>query len=481
MRSLLSQYSGNLIDYIRTNSPNAEMKEIIGGRTIIPEELIDYPVSLRFQPSMVEYWDDIPGAYLHKIRIQQGTIDQSFAIAAIADKRLSITSVKQTPESMALGSQPVARLNNITTLSANPPPTQLDSQPSPVFLNNQENRIASPSIPAPPSAKKGIKAGATPAAITINWDFGRIYPNGYNEGIYPIVNHFSQTIQVHVTLPNNSSGAFSIQSGGGTHYLTPNARLDVKVRFSGQQIPGTKTAELRIELLQSGGQTSDTRVNCFGVEAYPLILSGYGMDVQTYLNEPIDWICRIQNDGSMPLTINSMSITGINQSDFSLISGYDAGTIPANTFRDITVRYHSYSHGTKTAGITMEVTYDGLNYSVNLGLQGTSLSKPDISGSYGLNAGQTYLNKTIEGVSALTNSGAYAITINSLSITGPGSAHWQFVSGNTTGELAAGATQNITVLYLADTIGMHEANTPQGGTQCPCFAGISALEVTLRF
>jgi RHS repeat-associated protein len=32
------------------------------------------------------------------------------------------------------------------------------------------------------------------------------------------------------------------------------------------------------------------------------------------------------------------------------------------------------------------------------------------------------------------------------------------VSGNTTGELAAGATQNITVRYLADTLGIHEAD-----------------------
>jgi hypothetical protein len=24
-------------------------------------------------------------------------------------------------------------------------------------------------------------------------------------------------------------------------------------------------------------------------------------------------------------------------------------------------------------------------------------------------------------------------------------------------------------------------NTPQGGTQCPCFAGISALEITLTY
>ena len=68
-----------------------DAEDIIGGREIIPEFLTDYPTSLAFSNTPVEFWDNIPDAYVHKIRIQHGSIDQTLAIPDIAGKRLSIT------------------------------------------------------------------------------------------------------------------------------------------------------------------------------------------------------------------------------------------------------------------------------------------------------------------------------------------------------------------------------------------------------
>jgi hypothetical protein len=60
LRDQLSGYTTTLVDYIRAAHTNAQVAEIIGGRTIVAEYLDTYPASLRFPVQNVQYWQVIP-------------------------------------------------------------------------------------------------------------------------------------------------------------------------------------------------------------------------------------------------------------------------------------------------------------------------------------------------------------------------------------------------------------------------------------
>jgi len=61
LREKLAWYATNLASYLRDNYPNKDIKDIIGGRTIIPQTLTEYPTALQF-PTPTIYWTD---SYVH--------------------------------------------------------------------------------------------------------------------------------------------------------------------------------------------------------------------------------------------------------------------------------------------------------------------------------------------------------------------------------------------------------------------------------
>jgi YD repeat-containing protein len=87
----LVEYSSNLVSVIRDQHPNSSVEEIVGGRSIIENELTEYPTSLSFSPEVAEVWDDIPASKTATLRIQHEGIDHTISIPDIAGKRLTIT------------------------------------------------------------------------------------------------------------------------------------------------------------------------------------------------------------------------------------------------------------------------------------------------------------------------------------------------------------------------------------------------------
>ncbi len=92
IQSTLQSYSNNLVNYIKTNYPNSDIREIIGGPKGIYEELESYPTSLPFQTNIANQtiFSSIPDNYRFKVRVQHQGIDYTFASFQIAGKRVTI-------------------------------------------------------------------------------------------------------------------------------------------------------------------------------------------------------------------------------------------------------------------------------------------------------------------------------------------------------------------------------------------------------
>lgn len=91
IRSKLATYAKNLVNTIRSQYPNHDVKEIISGRSIVQSTLAEYPTTLPFSSSLSESWADIPASYVTKLRIQHPGIDHTFNVPDLSGKRLTLT------------------------------------------------------------------------------------------------------------------------------------------------------------------------------------------------------------------------------------------------------------------------------------------------------------------------------------------------------------------------------------------------------
>ena len=92
VRADLAAYSMNLADHIKNNLPEASLAEVIGGRSIMPTEMTDYPTSLPYALSVGDQtnYAEVPADYRHSLRVQYEGIDQTFDTFQIAGKRMTL-------------------------------------------------------------------------------------------------------------------------------------------------------------------------------------------------------------------------------------------------------------------------------------------------------------------------------------------------------------------------------------------------------
>ena len=111
LRSMLSTYASNLVNTIRTNYPNKNVDDIIGGRKIVQTNLIGYQTSL--PGTITAQWSDIPSEYTTTLRIQHAGIDYTFNTADLAGKRLTLT------HAAGAGNRPEIRLDGALVVFGN--------------------------------------------------------------------------------------------------------------------------------------------------------------------------------------------------------------------------------------------------------------------------------------------------------------------------------------------------------------------------
>lgn len=463
LKSVLDGYTLNLAAYIRANYPNAKTSEIIGGSAIVPQTLATFPTSLDFATAVTATWTDIPDAYVHKVRIQHGKIDQTLNIPDLAGQKLSI----------------VYRTGSITTASAVAAPATTEPQvnlaPLPAATTPVDGQLTItpagptdttlPNIIVPGSYLDGSKTIVPMATGSAN--FGSIYPASAGASSTsitwgPITNPNTVTVQIVVTLTSNPQGAYSITQYAGTNNVAPGASISPKVLFSNAgQTAGTKTGQLHIQWFYNGAPITgaDSYYDLTGYVANAMSLGGYGLSAQAYMNTPYTGSARLSNNGSLPLSVTTKTLTGTGAARFQLLSGTAATTLAVSTFQDIPVTYLADVHGTQTASINMGFTYDGMTYSAAnyLPLQGQAIYKPDFTGSLGFNAGTPYLAYPVDGAAHLANAGSQPLTVTGFSITGTDAARFTITGGNTAGTIASGGYRDITIRYLANSVGSHSA------------------------
>ena len=126
LNNKLVAYATNLLNTIRSQYPNQEVSEIIGGRSIVESNLDEYQGSLPFPTSTVATWDEIPSEYIATLRLQHAGIDHTFLIPEIAGKRLTITyagspELRLEGDLIAVGSPTVSGASYDMTLTVDHP------------------------------------------------------------------------------------------------------------------------------------------------------------------------------------------------------------------------------------------------------------------------------------------------------------------------------------------------------------------------
>jgi len=222
----LNGLSTQLIGQLKQNYPNATVRDITGGLSIVPDESGSLPSILPFSATLTQaQWSAIPAGYTHTVRLRHGGIDTTLDIPQIAGKKLGISYLADSTV-----------------------------------------------IPAPP-------VGAT--------DFGTVAPGQdgptftWNPG-----NSNNVVIQVTSTITGTNASAFAFVSGGGTQDIpaksgSTNGSVSVKVKFTGiGQTSGRKNATLTFNYTYQG--------NSIGAQTVPLTGAVVATPVaQLYLDDTL--------------------------------------------------------------------------------------------------------------------------------------------------------------------------------------------------
>lgn len=365
LNAKIAEYTENLISFLCAHNPNASVDEILGARKIVPEYLESLPTSLRFSNTPQEYWDDVPQEKLHTLTIQHGAIDEEFPIPHIAGKKVAITY--DTGEGAGA-----------------PKEEGTDPGESPGIEFSPVRIMKSSEIEMPSTSLPGVESAETQAPRSGTWDFGRVPVGSFCQSDpVEITNQNSVTIQLHIQLSSNPTGAYSLPSGAGWHTLSPGQSASFSIRFTAQEPTGTKTGELQIRWYYNGEMFSDDRTVLMGVAAHAPDLFGHGMDfAQCYLGQTKEGACQLGNNGPLALTIDGISITGADAARYNIAGGGEAGTIPSGGYRDIDVEYLADVLGVhENAHVLVECTYDGVVYhgenGIKLPLCGETLPLPN--------------------------------------------------------------------------------------------------------
>jgi Transglutaminase-like superfamily len=375
LRNILDGYALSLADFIKSDYPNAQTSDIVGGSKILPQNLISLPTSLDFPVAIVDFWEfDVSDIYVHKVNIKHGGINQPINIPDLAGQKLSIV-YKSPIQSQAVQSD---ILMNIIHLN--------NEQAVPVQEDVQSSITTKVDIPSP-SANRSMSATALPMATTGPYDFGKLicppttYPQ-YPSSSWTFTNPNPVAIRLVSTFSNNPYNAFVLttSSGATDTTLQPGSSVTVTVTFTNiAQIPGTKTGQLRIQWLQTNGVSfGDNYYNLTGYIANASDLTdsyGFNYGVQ-YLGNPVNGTVRLKNSGSLGLTITSITLTGADTGSFQITGGNQAGTLLSSQYRDIAVRYLANSVGTQFAAVHVVFSYDGVDQSIDLKLTGQTIATP---------------------------------------------------------------------------------------------------------
>src|SRR6266550_3682886 len=263
----------------------------------------------------------------------------------------------------------------------------------------------------------------------------------------------SLTVNSIVISGNNSADFAEADTCTGVT-LAANASCTVTITYAPSVI-GAEAATLTI--VDTANSPRTVTLNGTGV----LVTATLGSTSLAFGNQLVATASAAQsvpltNGGNRPLTIASIAVTGTNTGDFAETDNCGS-SVAAGASCTINVTFTPGAAGSRTAAIS--ITDNAPASPQTISLSGTGLAP---SPTVGFSPASLTFSTTYVGVAAtaqtvtLTNSGAGALSVSSIAVTGTNSS--EFAQSNTCGtSVAAGASCTINVTFTPGAAGSRTA------------------------
>src|SRR6266550_3948231 len=263
----------------------------------------------------------------------------------------------------------------------------------------------------------------------------------------------SLTVNSIVISGNNSADFAEADTCAGVT-LAANASCTVTITYAPSVI-GAEAATLTI--VDTANSPRTVTLNGTGV----LVTATLGSTSLAFGNQLVATASAAQsvpltNGGNRPLTIASIAVTGTNTGDFAETDNCGS-SVAAGASCTINVTFTPGAAGSRTAAIS--ITDNAPASPQTISLSGTGLAP---SPTVGFSPASLTFSTTYVGVAAtaqtvtLTNSGAGALSVSSIAVTGTNSS--EFAQSNTCGtSVAAGASCSSKVTFTPGAAGSRTA------------------------
>lgn len=193
----------------------------------------------------------------------------------------------------------------------------------------------------------------------------------------------------------------------------------------------------------------------------------------------------LTNTGTIPLTINSITLTGTNASDFARTNTcpISPGTLAVNGSCTLTVTFTPAANGARNASVNISDNAAGTPQAVPLSGMGVTPAPMITLNPTNVNFGNQNVATTSTAQSVtLTNTGTLALTINSIALTGtnPGDFAETSTCPLSPNTLAVNTTCNISITFTPNVTGSRSAsvNISDNAPESPQSITLSGTGVT---
>ncbi len=360
-----------------------------------------------------------------------------------------------------------------------------------------EHTSGSGPVSAPEITVKGqgveIADGSSSISTGNNTDFGTVDTGSNNALVFAIENEGSADLDLTgsplVTIGGANASDFTVTSAPTTPIASGGGKVYFEITFA-PTASGSRTATVSIAnndddenpynftIGGAGNQTTmpeiDIRGNGVSItsgdtspDAGDNTLFG-STDIQ---GGTISKTFVVHNTGDASLTVNSVSLSGVNAGDFSITTD-PSGSIETGSSANLEVKFDPSTVGNKTAQITVN-NNDGDENSYIFTIQGNGVTNPEIAVTGNSNAiadgsnTPASENNTLFGTLdiqggnesktyVINNSGSGTLTISSVTLGGTNAGDFS-ITTNPTGTVTSGGNANLVIKFDPSAAGTRNA------------------------
>ena len=158
----LADYAANLVEYIKSHHPSATLEDIVGGRSVIPVDVVPRQPSLPYQLSIIVRGQEIDDIDKAKVRIAYHGIDITLYTHEFYGKRLTISS--------NASNQPVLRLDGGQVAIGSP---GIRGQAYPLTLSIDHPYVRDDGTFADRSVTESVRIGGVYSIVAVGAETGR--------------------------------------------------------------------------------------------------------------------------------------------------------------------------------------------------------------------------------------------------------------------------------------------------------------------